>query len=396
MALEQTWRWFGPKDPISLEEIRQTGATSVVTSLHHISYGDLWPVDEIMKRKQMIEKADLHWSVVESVPVHEDIKKLKGNYQYYIDNYKQTLRNLGHCGIYTVCYNFMLVFEWSRTNLEMIFPDGSFALAYNQKAFTAFELFILKRTGSEANYSGNEIKEAKKYFDSLSNKEIKNLKNTIMLSLPGLEEAFTIEKLRKALDEYAGITPEILKDNLKYFLKEIIPVAEEAGIRMAIHPDDPPRPVLGLPRIVSTKEDLQEIIKIVDSPMNGITLCTGSLGAGFNNDLPEIAKMFANRINFAHLRNVKRDAEGNFNEDYVFNGDIDISEVMKILVLEEEKRKKEGRKDWQIPLRPDHGNKILGDLNRKFYPGYSLYGRMKGLAELRGLEIGIRHTLNIS
>ena len=395
MSLEQTWRWFGPKDPVSLQEVKQTGATGIVTALHHIPYGKIWPVEEIMKRKKLIENAGLHWSVVESVPVHEDIKKHKGNYKLFIENYKATLRNLGKCGIKTVCYNFMLVFEWSRTNLEMIFPDGSFALAFEKKAFTVFDLFILKRKDSESRYTKTEIADAKTYFESLTEKDIQNLKNTILLSLPGLEESFTVEMLNKALDDYSHISKEDLKENLKYFLKEIIPVADEAGIRMAIHPDDPPRPVLGLPRIVSTKNDLKEIIQTINTPSNGITLCTGSLGAGHFNDLSEIAKMFANRINFAHLRNVKRDTEGNFNEDYIFNGDVDIPEVMKILVLEEERRKKERRSDWQIPLRPDHGNKMLGDLTRNFYPGYSLYGRMKSLAELRGLEIGTRHSLNL-
>jgi mannonate dehydratase len=395
MALEQTWRWFGPKDPITLEEVRQTGATGIVTALHHIPYGEIWTIEEIMKRKQIIEKAGLRWSVVESVPVHEDIKKHKGNYKQYIENYKKTIQNLGKCNINTICYNFMLVFEWSRTNVEMLFLDGSFALAYNQTAFTAFDVFILNRKGSESDYSQTEIKNANRYFESLSGKEIEELKNTIMLSLPGLEESFTLDRLHKILEEHKDISKEVLKSNFNYFIKEIIPPAEEAGIRMAIHPDDPPRSLLGLPRIVSTKEDIKEIIETTNSLSNGITLCTGSLGAGYYNDITEIANLFANRINFAHLRNVKRDAEGNFNEDYVFGGDIDIAEIMKILILEEEKRKKEGRMDWQIPLRPDHGNKLLGDKNRTYYPGYSLYGRMRSLAELRGLETGLRHTLKL-
>lgn len=393
MALEQTWRWFGPNDSILLKEIRQTGATGIVTALHHIPYGELWPADEIIARKKMIEDAGLRWSVVESVPVHEDIKRRNGNYKRCIENYKQTLRNLSECGIYTVCYNFMPVLDWSRTNLERKFPDGSISLEYNQKTFMAFELFILKRTGKEAKYTPEQIAWAKERYESMTDNEIDALKKVVLLSLPGSDDSFTLEQLNQGLDAYKGITRQILKENLILFIKEIIPVAEQSGIRLAIHPDDPPRPVLGLPRVVSTQEDLQDILNAYDSPANGITLCTGSLGAGCFNDCPLIAQTFAHRINFTHLRNVKRDDEGNFNEDYVFEGDVDIYKVMKILVLEEEKRKKEGRADWQIPLRPDHGNLMLGDTVRKFYPGYSLYGRMKNLAELRGLEIAIRRGL---
>jgi mannonate dehydratase len=393
MALEQTWRWFGPKDPITLKEIRQTGATGVVTSLHQIPVGEVWPVEEIKNRKKIIEEAGLRWSVVESVTVHEDIKKRTGNYPYFIDNYKQTVRNLGACSIDTICYNFMPVFEWSRTNLEVPFRDGSFVSEYDQVAFTAFELFILTRTGEESQYTEEETREAKKYFDSLDYSGRENLKKTVLLSFPGTNESLNLDHLHKALDEYKGITKQMLMNHLKEFLKEIIPVAIESGIRMAIHPDDPPRAVLGLPRVVSTKEDLKEIIETVNVPENGITLCSGSLGAGAFNNVPEITKLFGNRINFAHLRNVKRDESGFFSEDYVFEGDVDVVEIMKTLILEEERRRKEGRKDWQIPLRPDHGNKMLGDIGKDYYPGYSLYGRLKSLAELRGLEIGIRHWL---
>jgi mannonate dehydratase len=393
MALEQTWRWFGPNDPISLNEIKQCGATGIVTALHHIPYGELWSVDEILKRKNIIENAGLRWSVVESVPVHEDIKKRKGNYNQYIENYKQTIRNLGKCGLDTICYNFMPVLDWSRTELESKYGDGSIVSEYKQVIFTAFELFILKKTGDEAKYSETQIAEAKRYFDSMSETEMENLKKVVLLSLPGTDEPVSLEYLYNAIEEYKGISREKLKEHLKLFIKEIIPVAEECGIRMAIHPDDPPRPVFGLPRIVSTLQDLKDIVGYYDSPANGITLCTGSLGAGSFNNCPLIAKELAHRINFTHLRNVVRDEKGDFREDYVFAGDIDITEVMKVLILEEEKRKKDGRKDWQIPLRPDHGNQMLGDIGRKFYPGYSLYGRMKNLAELRGLEIGLRNTL---
>jgi mannonate dehydratase len=355
----------------------------------------LWTFEEIIKRKTMIEEAGLTWSVVESVPVHEDIKKRTGNYQLRIDNYKQTLRHLAQCGIFTVCYNFMPVLDWSRTSLETEFPDGTFASAFKFSNFLAFELFILKRSGEEANYTDKQLVEAKKSYDSMSGEDIENLKKVVLLSLPGSDDSFTLEQLREALNQYKGITRERLKENLILFLKEVIPVAEEVGIRMAIHPDDPPRPVFGLPRVVSTLDDLKDIVSAVDSPANGITLCTGSLGAGSFNDCPLIAKTLAHRINFTHLRNVLRDDEGNFQENYVFNGDVDLYEVMKVLILEEEKRKKEGRKDSQIPMRPDHGNLMLGDIGRKFYPGYSLYGRLKSLAELRGLEIGIRRSLQL-
>ncbi len=396
MALEQTWRWYGPKDSISLAEIRQTGVTGIVNALHHIPYGELWSIDEILERKKIIEKAGLTWSVVESVPVHDDIKKRTGNFKTYIENYKQTLRNLGQCGIHTVCYNFMPVLDWSRTTLNMPFADGSFALQFDYKAFRAFELFILKRTGEEVNYTETQIDEAKKYFEQMSPAQIEELKIAVMQGLPGCDDSFTLKQLEEGLDGYKGITRKMLLENLKLFLKEIVPVAEESGVRMAIHPDDPPRPVLGLPRVVSSIDDIREILSAVDSPSNGLTLCTGSLGAGAFNDLPKIAHSFANRINFTHLRNVRRDEDGNFNEDYVFEGDIDLYSVMKELVLEEERRKAEGRTDWQIPMRPDHGNLMLGDINsgRNFYPGYSLYGRMKGLAELRGLEVGIRRSIS--
>jgi mannonate dehydratase len=393
MALEQTWRWYGPKDTITLQEIKQTGATGVVNALHHIPYGELWSVAEIMERKKTIEAAGLKWSVVESVPVHDDIKKRSGNYLLYIENYKQTLRNLAQCGIYTVCYNFMPVLDWSRTQLAMPFGDGTFALQFEMKAFIAFELFILKRSGDEKYYTAQQIEEAKAYYEAMSPAQIDELKSAILQGLPGSDDSFTLAQLTELLDSYKGISRAQLLENLKSFLKAIIPVAEEAGVRMAIHPDDPPRPVLGLPRVVSTISDIEAILTAVDSPANGLTLCTGSLGAGAFNDLPAIAHRFAHRINFTHLRNVKRDETGNFNEDYVFEGDVDLYAVIKELVLEEVRRMAEGREDWQIPMRPDHGNLMLGDIGRKFYPGYSLYGRMKGLAELRGLEIGIRKSI---
>ncbi len=392
--IEQTWRWYGPNDRIKLNEIRQTGATGIVTALHHIPNGEIWRMEEIEKRKAEIESAGLTWSVVESVPVHEDIKKQSGNWKQYVRNYQDTIRNLGTCGIETVCYNFMPVLDWSRTNLNSSFEDGSLALLYEQKVFAAFDMFILKRPGSVKDYSEKIINEAETYFNTLDSAAIDELTNTIIKGLPGAEESYTIEKFQSILDTYKDIDDAQLRKHLKDFLNEIIPVAEEAGVRMAIHPDDPPWGLLGLPRVVSTLDDARIIINSVDSISNGITLCTGSWGAGHFNDLSVMAKELAPRINFAHLRNVKRDEDLNFNEDYLFEGDVDIYEVLKTIVLEEEERKKQGRKDFSIPVRPDHGNQMLGDIGKKNNPGYSLYGRMKGLAEIRGLEIGIRRTLN--
>ncbi|MFA9370205.1 MAG: mannonate dehydratase [Labilibaculum antarcticum] len=389
MSLEQTWRWYGPNDPISLQEIKQTGATGIVSALHHIPNGEVWTVEEIKKRIEEIEAAGLRWSVVESVPVHEDIKKQTGNYKQFIENYKQSIKNLGACGIETICYNFMPILDWSRTDLAFESGDGSNALKFEIDIFAAFDVFILKRKNSRQDYSEAILKRAEAKFKSMSAEDIEKITRTVIAGLPGAEESYTLESFQKVLDTYNEIDAPKLKKHLHEFLREIIPVAEQSGVRMAIHPDDPPRALLGLPRVVSTIEDAIELTKVVDSVSNGITLCTGSFGAGHFNDLPEMTTMLAPRINFVHLRNVSRDAEGNFFESYLFDGDIDIPSVMKALLIEEKERKKSGRKDWQIPMRPDHGNKMLDDLPKKTNPGYSLYGRMKGLAELRGLEQGL-------
>ncbi|TLX72442.1 mannonate dehydratase [Labilibacter sediminis] len=394
MAIEQTWRWYGPNDRITLEDIKQTGATGIVTALHHIPNGEVWTKEEIIIRKKMIEDAGLSWSVVESVPVHEDIKKQTGNWKLYIKNYQQSIINLGECGINTICYNFMPVLDWSRTDLNSSFEDGSLALIYEQKVFAAFDMFILKRKGAENDYSQKIQDQAKAYFESLDSEGIETLTNTVIKGLPGAEESYTLEQFQSVLDAYSGIDNATLKKHLEDFLKEIIPTAEQAGVKMAIHPDDPPWGLLGLPRVVSTLEDAKNIISTIDSISNGITLCTGSWGAGYFNNLSVMAEELSHRINFAHLRNVKRDTDYNFNEDYLFNGDVDIYSVLKTIVKEEEKRKKEGRTDCSIPVRPDHGNQMLGDIGQDNNPGYSLYGRMKGLAEIRGLELGIRRSLS--
>ena len=394
MSLEQTWRWYGPKDPISLNEIKQTGATGIVSALHHIPNGETWSIDEIQKHKKQIEGAGLQWSVVESVPVHEDIKKQKGNYKIHINNYKQTLANLGKEGIHTVCYNFMPVLDWSRTNLNHKDSDNTFALLFNPIAFAAFEFFILKRPGVETSYTKKIKQEAEEYYKRLTATEKKELTKTILQGLPGSEESFSLESFQEILNEYENIDAEKLRNNLIYFLSEVIPVAEKYDVRMAIHPDDPPWPLLGLPRVVSKISDFERILNSVDSISNGITLCTGSLGAGHFNDLVKITETFAHRINFAHLRNVKRDESGFFKETNLFEGNIDIYAVLRELLLEQNRRKENGRLDYQIPMRPDHGHLMLDDINKaKTYPGYSLIGRMKGLAELRGLEIGIEQSI---
>lgn len=394
ISFEQTWRWFGPKDPISLKEIKQTGASGIVTALHHIPVGEVWSVEEIIKIKQIIESEGFKWSVVESVPVHEDVKKRSDKYKKFIENYKLSVKNLGKCGVDTVCYNFMPVLDWSRTKLNVEYNDGSLTSKFELKAMAAFDLFILKRPGAESYYNSDVIDKAEKYFKSLNEDEKEKLNSTILLGLPGSFETYTIEKFKTALASYKEIGKAELSKNLQEFIKEVTPVAEEAGVSLAIHPDDPPMPLLGLPRVVSDKSDLQNILNAVDSPNNGITLCTGSLGAGYKNDIIDITKTFSDRINFIHLRNVNRDSEGDFIEVDHLNGDVDMYSVMKTIINEQKKRIENGRKDTRMPMRPDHGRLMLDDMKKKnIYPGYSLYGRMKGLAELRGLEKAIRCSL---
>ncbi len=396
MAFEQTWRWFGPNDGISLKEIKQTGATGIVTALHQIPVGEIWTEEEIIARKKMIEAEGMTWSVVESLPVHENIKKQKDNYLQLIGNYKGSIKNLGKCGIDIICYNFMPVLDWSRTNLKVEFKDGSITSGFELKVFAAFDLFILGRNGAEKGYSQKQFDEAKKYFEGLDEVEKEKLKDTILLGLPGSLEAYTLDEFRKALSEYDNIGAKKLRENLQSFLKEIIPVAEQSGVLMAIHPDDPPFSLLGLPRVVSNKDDLFQIVNTVDSTSNGITLCTGSLGAGYENDLTDIAASFADKIYFVHLRNVIRNQNGDFMEENHLEGDIDIYEVMKTLLIEQKRRIDKGGINARMPMRPDHGHLMLPDRSREgIYPGYSLFGRMRGLAELRGLEVGIAKSLGL-
>lgn len=391
--MKQTWRWFGPKDPVSLLDIKQTGATGIVSALHYIKNGEVWPIDDILKHKITIEDAGLQWSVVESVPIHEDIKTRSGNYKTYINNYKISLQNLAQCGITTVCYNFMPVLDWTRTSLDYELKDGSKALRFDVTAFAAFELYILKRDGATSSYSNEEQEAALLYFKKLSEAEITKLSNTIIAGLPGAEEGYSLKQFQKVLNTYSNINAEQLKINLVAFLKEIIPTAAENNINMCIHPDDPPRSILGLPRVVSTEADFDYLVQEVPNKANGITFCTGSLGVHPDNDLSKIFKKYADRIYFLHLRNTLRDSQGNFHEANHLEGDTDMFDIVSEVIKEEKRRKSIGRSDSQIPMRPDHGHQMLDDLNKNTNPGYSGIGRLRGLAELRGLELGIHRNL---
>jgi mannonate dehydratase len=380
--LAQTWRWYGPSDPVSLQDVKQAGATGIVSALHHIPHGEVWPLADIQERKSIIEAAGLNWAVVESVPVHEAIKTRRADAGQYLENYKTSLKNLASCGIKTVCYNFMPVLDWTRTQLDLVMEDGSKALYFNWTDLAVFDLFILKREGAAADYEEKIRTKAAQRYAELSPSELELLRINVLMGIPN-EKEIELEALRSSIDEYKAIGTEGLKENLIWFLNGISEVCEEEGIKMTIHPDDPPYPILGLPRIASTKADLLHIINSVNQEFNGICFCTGSLGAGMDNNLPEIFEAVKERVHFLHLRNVTKDEEGNFYEADHLGGDVNMYEVMKAIVKENALRKQ------PIPFRPDHGHQMLDDLHKQTNPGYSAIGRLRGLAELRGLELGI-------
>jgi len=388
----ESFRWYGPADAVSLSDIRQAGAVNVVSALHQVPNGAIWEVETIKEHQERIRQAGLEWGVVESVPVHEDIKQRKGDFKVYIENYKKTLENLASCGIFTVCYNFMPVLDWTRTHLYKPLADGSTALSFEGDALRAFDLFILNRTEAVKEYSKDEILNANNYFKNLKINEINSLTESIIAGLPGAEEGYTLDQFNDRIQAYKHLSKQDLQQHLILFLEALIPTLESVGVRMCIHPDDPPQPLFGIPRVVSTAEDLNQIFSSVPSLNNGLTFCTGSFGVRADNDLLTMFTTHASRIHFLHFRSTQRDGKGNFYEANHLEGDVDMYLMVKAALKEESKRKSSGRSDWEIPMRPDHGHQMLDDLKKVTNPGYSAIGRLKGLAELRGLAHAISRT----
>ena len=390
--MKETWRWFGPQDPISLAQVKQAGATGIVTALHHMYRGEAWPLAEVMKRKAEIEAAGLEWSVVESIPVHNSIKLRSGDFRFYVDAWKDSLRAVAQAGVKVVCYNFMPVVDWTRTDLKWALPSTGYALRFDAIDFAAYDMFILARKNAEAQYDGRRVNAARTRFEDMPDARRMNLERTIIAGLPGAEASYTREEFRRQVSEYEGVTEEDLRANLLAFLREIAPVAAELGLRLCIHPDDPPWSLFGLPRVMSTAEDVRAIFGAADVAANGLTFCVGSFGARADNDLEAMVREFAPRIHFAHLRQVQRDEDGSFYEAEHLDGSSDMVGVVRALLEEEARRRREGRADAEIPMRPDHGHLLADDIDKKTNPGYSYVGRLKGLAELRGVARGLSYS----